>query len=133
MWFTSWSTRSRLVVSSEGKIVDSEQTTVIDLALKILSKPDWNYKHVPDKADVDYLPLERAVRVIFRCVYQREIDGDSHGVHWLARTAIVQAISHNGYFAPRLNVWKVLFCLYSFAATAVGIVLWWYLYSKGSP
>ena len=105
-----------------------DQTEVVYVALKILSKPDWSYKRQPGPSDCTYPPDREAIEKMFLVVYDRPLDADTHGVHWLARAIILQAIAHNGFFQESMGFWKFLFYLWSVVSTVGGFVMWWYLY-----
>jgi len=108
-----------------------EQVEVIDLALRLLNKPDWHYKLKPTSEDHASSTDRAAVEKIFLVVYGRQLDSDTSGVHWLALTALLQAIAHNGFFRPRRSLWQVLFYLYSLGLGVAVFAIWWYFLPKG--
>jgi|SRR6185437_13699671 len=101
-----------------------DQVEIIEIALKVLSKPDCAYKynpHLPSSGE------DRAIEKMFEALYQRPIDANTNGVHWLARTVLLMAIAHEGYFATRISFWAILFYVYSVFSTIAGFGMWWWI------
>lgn len=105
--------------------MDVDQIDILDLTLKILAKPDWSYS-VPKSRD-DVPTHDQAVERVFHALYGRPIDKDTCGVHWLARIALLHAISHVGYFTPKTNYWKWVFWAYAFGSGILGYIFWRHL------
>lgn len=102
--------------------MNDNQSDMVNIALRILSMPDFSYTARSENGNENQRQM---VEKLFEAVYDKPLDRTTMGVHWLARTAIHQAICRRGYFRRKWGFWEFLFYVYSVGSGVLGFAIWW--------